>query len=495
MNRTGHVVLGVVIFACIVALVLGLYFGLRKSEDVKSNKVFLDSFSASLDVDTVERSELGTEKTYLKVEWNSDTMNMRIQETEVFASEYDFDYDLVFIMVNDKATVSISHMNTSIAFCLEETSLSRWLSVFDHIVKAKDWISGSQSDKCRGDIWSTNLEDGTIDICTYDNQLEYVAYKERNAMVTSWSRSDKQSINIASDVQNGPCHKVRVVNCSNIHDAPAVKRDSGVAPATCLFVHGAGENVPGNSVLQDQSSYWGNVKSFTSKCVSHKFLIYNSRFNGWDVDHIHQHFCDVAAPNGIISNTVIFSHSMGNMVIAAALHRNKCSFDEKTSRWFSVQGPWTGSAVADKLSSICRNPTFIERLIRRVLRGQGYCKPTENIENGVYTTLKTDYVSDTGVQHNDLINIGKRYVSGVMCGDSSWGLGQDKLESAALWLMQAYSNLGDPNDGMVAFDSCKLKDEVFEARSSHSYYKDKFNHADGTCRHGGCPCRWYHNMH
>ncbi|XP_060083058.1 uncharacterized protein LOC132562337 [Ylistrum balloti] len=495
MNRWAVFTCAAILSVCLLGAVVGILYGLKPFLESKpSHNIFNDPFTASFDVDTIEREELGTEKTYLKVEWHPASRKMNFQHTEVFSSNYDFDYDLSLIMADSKATVGISHKNMSLGFCIDDMSLSRWYVVFQQMVSEDKWFRGDLSTDCHGDIWSTKHKNDVIEICVKDNQLKYIKYQERRATINSWTKANKQIIRIKADVLNGPCRNVTPITC-NVENHPKVKRDSKTSPTKCLFVHGAGNFVDRNDVKSYMEDYWGDIKKHTLDCASHQFLVYNSRDNGWDEDQIHQHFCNVAATNGIISNTVLFSHSMGNMVIAAALHRKKCAFNQSTSRWFSVQGPWKGSAAANTLVDICRNPTSSQKLIRRLLRNQGYCKPTEDIEYNVYTTLKTNYVSDTGIRHDDLINIGRRYVSGVMCGTSSWGLGQDKQESTALKMMQYYSELGKPNDGMVAFDSCKLKDEVFEARSSNPYYKDKVNHADGTCRHGGCPCRWYHNMH
>ncbi|XP_021339457.1 uncharacterized protein LOC110440621 [Mizuhopecten yessoensis] len=495
MNRFSFFALCVLLAVCLLGAIVVILYYHSLSRDVKSVNVFNISFSASFNIDTIEHDNLGTEKTYLKIEWNPTTRKMNFQQNEVFSSNYDFDYELFFIMTDDKATIGLSHMNSSLAFCIEDISLLKWLDVFQHIVTVDNWRSDAKSSRCRGDIWFTKHNGDIIEICTYDNHLDYVKYQNDRAMLAKWTTTDERNIRIRSDVLNGPCGNVTYFKCNNLHNVPKVKRDSGISPTTCLFVHGAGENANGNDVKPDLTHYWGDIKSQTSDCASHKFLVYNSRDNGWDEDQIHQHFCNVAATNGIITDTVIFSHSMGNLVIAAALHRQKCTFNQVTSRWYSVQGPWTGSVVANTLSKICRNPTLHQILIRRILRAQGYCKPTEDREFDVYTTLKTDYISPTGIRYHHLIQIGKKFVSGVMCGTSNWGLAKHYTESFALKMMQFYSNLEKPNDGMVALESCKLKDDQFEARSSERYYKDKFNHADGTCRNGGCPCKWYHYMH
>ncbi|XP_021339428.1 uncharacterized protein LOC110440601 [Mizuhopecten yessoensis] len=495
MNQYHFFALCVLAAVCLLGIV-GILFAKTSADDKQPSDVFDVSLSASLDIETTERNNFGSKKTSLKIEWNPAARKMNFHHTDVFSSDDDSLYELFFIKVEDKATVGISYVNSSVAFCIEDVTLPKWVDVLQHILTVDSWSRGKQSDGCRGDIWYTTYKQDIIEICTNDNQLEYVMHQKRRASVTSWTRTGNQNIHIRSDVLNGPCRDLRQKNYSKEYHIPVkTKRDSGMSPTTCLFVHGAGNNASGNDVLPDFSEYWGDVRNYTSNCASHKFLVYNSRDNGWDEDQIHQHFCDVAATNGTITNTVIFSHSMGNLVVGAALHRQRCTFNQATSHWFSVQGTWTGTVEANTLSNICRHPTWLQSPIRALLRAYGYCKPTENTESDVYTTLNTDYASPTGIGFDNLTDVGRRYVTGVMCGNSSIGLTTDYTESVGMFLLQYYSNLAVPNDGMVTLDSCKLKDEQFKFRSSNPYYIGYINHADGTCRNGGDPCSWYHHMH
>ncbi|XP_069105131.1 uncharacterized protein [Argopecten irradians] len=490
------IVVGVVVAILVIVLCVVL---IPRNEDSVStssdNNVFRESFSAFLDINTIEYKDLGSKKGHLKVEWSSETSRLNFQQTDVISPNFDLSFQQTFTVAYDKATIGVSDSNSSINSCLSELPLSQWYGVFNHIVTKDTWINPSKSDGCPGDAWFTELNDDTIEICTSSNKLQYVTFQDTRATVSSWTNTFKRDITIAANTTNGPCQTVTIrSSCENNFDPPKVTRDAGTSPKMCLFVHGAGETPSVNTVRQDLASYWGKIKSYTFNCVSHKFLHYDSKTNGWDSDTIHRLFCDAAAVNGTIRNTVLFSHSMGNLVIAAALHSNKCTFDQRTSRWFSSQGPWKGSAAANKVSDICTNPTFPQRIIRKVLRWNGYCKSNANVEQKAYTTLKTNYISSTGVRFNDLQAKGRSYVSGVMCGTSSWG---EKVgESLGLWFIQHYTNIDGPNDGMVSFDSCKLKTDVnFQDRMSSAYYKDKFNHADGTCRNGGCPCQWYKYMH
>ncbi|XP_069119273.1 uncharacterized protein [Argopecten irradians] len=499
MNRiiVGCVI--VTIVACILALVLGLYFGLKT--DTGPEQIFRSPFSISLETATVAKQNLGTKKVYLEVEWNPDSSHLNFKQTDVISPSFGLDFQQEFIVADDRATVGVFNVNnfSSLNQCLETITVSQWYGVFYVIVREDHWLAGSESDDCPGEVWSTELNHDTIDICTSDDKIRYVSYQNSHATVSSWTKTFKNGISIAETHEmNGPCSKVAIIDLDYSKDDEPPKPAS--SRVTCVFVHGTGQTPSVNTVLQDLPGYWGKVKSYTYNCMSHKFVHYNSKSYGWDEDSVQQFLCDAAAVNGTIRNTVLFSHSMGGLVIAAALHRKKCFFDPTTSRWFSSQTPWKGSVATNTASRICRNDILPNNPVRGILRWNGYCKPKESALYEVYRTLLTDYVSPTGVRFTDMLTIGRRYISGLLCGTSSIGEGHLQLhavfDSFALSGLQFFGNLKDPNDGMVSFDSCKLRTDVqFEVHSSSRYYKGKINHAEGTCRHGGSPCKWFEFMH
>ncbi|XP_069117591.1 uncharacterized protein [Argopecten irradians] len=457
--------------------------------------LFSIPISVSFDIKANEADENGPGKTYLKIEWNPITARTNFHQRDVLSA--DSRMESFVIKVDDTEAVGLSFMNTTQTFCTEDDSLPEWVGILRHVMLANQWRQDTEAHECQGITWNTNHNGNPIQICIYDDQLDYVTHLNSRAEVTTWTKTDKQNIRIMSDVMNGPCQNVSRVNNITPSKVRKVKRDSGVPEITCVFVHGSGqENSSDNMIVHsNMMGYWGNIRNYTSKCSSHKFLQLNSIDHGWDADSLHQLFCRVAAPNGTISDTIIFTHSMGNLLVAAALYRNYCTFNTTSSRWFSVQGPWTGTVVADLISNICTSPSLIQQPARILFRMLGwYCKSSEESEFESYKTLKTNYISPTGISYDNLTEVGQNYVSGVMCGTSFYGQGRSYQESLAFSFIEYFSYLEHPNDGMVSFTSCKLTNVPFGNRSVNAYYKGPFNHADGTCKNGGDSCMWYHNM-
>jgi len=55
----------------------------------------------------------------------------------------------------------------------------------------------------------------------------------------------------------------------------------------------------------------------------------------------------------VIRNTAVFTHSMGNLILAAAIHNKHCSLDAATSKWYSLAAPWFGSSSAFLMKEQC----------------------------------------------------------------------------------------------------------------------------------------------
>lgn len=73
-------------------------------------------------------------------------------------------------------------------------------------------------------------------------------------------------------------------------------------------------------------------------------------------------------------NKLIFAHSMGNLILAAAIKNKHCELGEK-ALWYNIQGPNKGSEVADVLLNACTEeglylPTF-DRFVELALAYAG----------------------------------------------------------------------------------------------------------------------------
>ena len=75
----------------------------------------------------------------------------------------------------------------------------------------------------------------------------------------------------------------------------------------------------------------------------------------------------VQAGGGTITNTIIFTHSMGSLIAAAALHSNTCSFGAGT-KWFQVEGPLAGAKAADVATNMCNKGA-----VKWLAKALGFC--------------------------------------------------------------------------------------------------------------------------
>jgi len=280
----------------------------------------------------------------------------------------------------------------------------------------------------------------------------------------------------------------------------------------------------------DTDGYWGGarIEKFTPFCTSRLFVHEDTATRGWDDAQLQRSYCEAASgvDNGplVIRNAVIFSHSMGNLVLGGALHDKTCTLDS-SSHWYSLSAPWGGSKAAAWIQNICRttllrgsksfyhdnNESSIhEAIINRPLGANAltksnsfsvlrwlatelhYCDETRpGHVNRAYASLVPSY---PGLEKPR--NAALAHVSGAICGSSPGGL-SDKYSLAMLALSEAV-NYGEDNDGMVDVTSCMLPTMTYDRQFTSRYYLAAINHPDSTCRDGDglfekesrSPCTW-----
>ncbi|OWF37098.1 uncharacterized protein LOC110440616 [Mizuhopecten yessoensis] len=398
-------------------------------------------------------------------------------------------------------------------FCQNDTESVEWLTVFQIILQkqAKSYTGSRGNDQsCTGNELYTRIAGQTIFFCIQDSRLVYIDHAGTRATVTEWNARPFNVIKLPQQLEK--CNAV-YPNISLLEDAMSLA-DSFTTKSGksllkrkpkkhCLFVHGAGEH-PETDRYMDMPEllhYWGHIERYTPQCLTRRFMWYNSINRGWDDTESHKMFCEFAIGNSSrpISHSMVFTHSMGNLVVAAAFHRRFCKFDHSTSEWYSIQAPWRGSKVSKELYSLCSKKNLETKITYIVLKELHYCDVNKSRPAQAYMSMNTSYVSPTGVSYKDLIRTARRYISGAVCGNSAFGMGLSLSMSARLHLVSAYTHLPLPNDGLVAFDSCNITGS-FENKPTANYYSGHFNHAEGTCRFGErrCfttsnqhPCQWY----
>lgn len=365
------------------------------------------------------------------------------------------------------------------------------------------------------DLWSSSQSsEMVIYYCLRNGQLSSITQGGIQAKVVSWKSPATELIRKPKSLSCSPKPNVM----SNVARKPFTARKSidrsKLKKKKCLFIHGAGEKPKKPEILHNTfPDYWGEIHKYTPRCTSRTFLHFDTVTRGWDDLETLKFVCNaVLEKNGkkMISNYIIVTHSMGNLILAAAFYKQFCFLDIRNSEWYSVQAPWKGSHIANGLVRLCKHKIAIGILskIGKVVNFNvdHYC------DNGYpsvgYLSLETDYKSKTGMNFNHLIEIGKQFTNGALCGTNAYGVGVDKVESVGLLVISKFFNLERPNDGLVSYESCDIYGDMYDTYLS-SFYTGHINHSEGRCKHGKKhidwsigdvsnpdrkPCSWYEHL-
>lgn len=251
----------------------------------------------------------------------------------------------------------------------------------------------------------------------------------------------------------------------------------------------------------DDDAYWGgaDIEKWTPFCTSRTFIHEDTTNNGWDSVHLQERYCKVAVgedtDSTVIEDAIVISHSMGNLVFAAAVKKGLCSLGE-SSRWYAASAPWNGSKAATWVEGLCADIPGASTALKWLARKLNYCDPnTPQHATRAYITMQAGY---QGL--SDLVDVAVKHVAGAMCGTSGYGItSKYSVSLEALSVAVAY---GEDNDGMVAISSCMLPGKHYGGKPSEVFYKASINHADGTCQSGNGdfgidsrqPATWYASM-
>jgi len=269
----------------------------------------------------------------------------------------------------------------------------------------------------------------------------------------------------------------------------------------CVFLHGSGQKefLPPTRTFTD---YWGDVHKYTVQCASTVFVHADTINNAFDAPKLMQTYADltvagplalkhpmnvalsIAGPR-IITNKIVFTHSLGNLVLAAAIKNGLVMFDDLSSTWYDIAGPATGSPAADFVAlEICNNGGEDAAELRWLGNAFGLCNG-KNV-SAAYHSLRSAYPGLIGIPE-----IIRKYRDGCFCGTSAWGI--FSKYSIPLKLVESIVEYNQTNDGLVTFASCADNSTGFSSNYLANYCMGKYNHADLTCRNGGDPCLWYAN--
>lgn len=269
----------------------------------------------------------------------------------------------------------------------------------------------------------------------------------------------------------------------------------------CLFIHGMGVDEEEPDVVDSFSYYWGNLTDHAPCCSSFKYTVLNTVDNGWTNGTLQQQVCDRAvsvskrSSKTVIADTILITHSMGNLMLAGAIATGKCQLDS-SSTWVGMAGPMQGSQASDFVQQTCAGETNF--LLEKVANVTGRCPPTVALQslpaqNGNYSSdeLNQAYIS---AQEAYTAN-----VSALMCSDGYSGL--PSKYQAQFWVLgNVVPYESDKNDGMVEFASCAagIPESKFGDTWKSKFYKTKLNHYDSEFLYGDAlldekkmPIKWF----
>jgi len=148
------------------------------------------------------------------------------------------------------------------------------------------------------------------------------------------------------------------------------------ASKTCIFLHGAGKllDLPPTTTYHE---YWGNLDQITTQCTAHWFNHHDTTHRRFDDPILTSGYCTVAAlgvgsQGTVIKDTIIFTHSMANLILATAFKLGVCSLDPSSS-WYALSPPLYGSKAATKIQQVCSNPTGVNLLVTLFALDQNFC--------------------------------------------------------------------------------------------------------------------------
>jgi hypothetical protein len=269
------------------------------------------------------------------------------------------------------------------------------------------------------------------------------------------------------------------------------------AKPTCYFLHGADvwETEPPTTTYPD---YWGNIETFTPQCGAHIFIREETTFRGWDNPELQQSYCDLIslgqANRSSISNVLVFTHSMANLILAGAINNSYCDLDLETSRWYAIQGPIIGTEAAADLDRLCAQEDL---RIRELLIAFRYCDATTLEPTGTYRSMVPGY---PGLDALPAVMSSRVFAN--MCGISAAGL--LTVYSVPFVILNDLFKFGEPSDAFVPWSSCIAASDTqdYGLLFTSAFYSPEVNHLDGTCRNGNGfwgvdrqPCSWYGDWH
>eukprot|EP00644_Phytophthora_capsici_P013239 jgi/Phyca11/101653/e_gw1.5.594.1 len=272
-------------------------------------------------------------------------------------------------------------------------------------------------------------------------------------------------------------------------------------PRPCIFIHGQGLEPEMKENQDSFSKYWGNLTDHAPCCSSMKFARLDTVNNAWTDEIFQQKVCDRvlavsdSSSKSRIADTIVVSHSMGNLMFAGALANGLCELDS-SSTWVGLAGPMKGSMASDFIQETCAGKNSV--ILEKYGEITGKCPPMDSIKSLAYQGESYSN-KKLNAAYKAAQKVYKENVYALMCGDSYSGL--LSTYQAKFWLLGSLiPHKSDLNDGMVEFQSCSVgfPEEKFGDSYLDRFYRNKLNHfdmqflsGDSALNEAKMPLRWF----
>ncbi|RLN48384.1 hypothetical protein BBJ28_00006835 [Nothophytophthora sp. Chile5] len=275
----------------------------------------------------------------------------------------------------------------------------------------------------------------------------------------------------------------------------------------CVFVAGLGQSTDSGLSSTDDKPYFGDeILDNAPCCSSIQYIELATNDYAWYDTIIVQRMTDLIfevstssdATTGVIADTIIFTHSSANNMLAYAIATGLCSLDATTT-WLGASAPMIGSMASDFIQEACDGT--LTGVVSSLLELLDECPATTGRVALSYQT--GDYASSeliaayTTAQPAYAANI-----DAVMCSSSYTGL-SSSYEAVYILAGEMVGHKSSENDGLVEYDSCAygLDTSTFSSSYSSTNYLTKLNHQDCTFRNGDGlfsdakkPLKWLKNL-
>lgn len=309
------------------------------------------------------------------------------------------------------------------------------------------------------------------------------------------------------------------LNLNSMHQLmkQRVKNPQSKKPV-CLFLHGVGEyrdkgsskgtlkrgmDANGRTWAQwasgathgktiwsaSQLDYWGKLTHAILDICDAKFYFTNAKTRAWSDESLQNEYCQTIEQ---VKPDFTFTHSMGNVIVAAALKKGKCQ-GVKNTKWVNLQGPLRGTISVECLIRLCRGDKNVNwcdqgklshsewaKFKLALTSAGGFCRYKSSIDMVGELYPAEASLTRENVEKEGLADIAAANSYASLCGIHTNANGKT-LPHQVLGIGAKVVGYNEPNDGMVPLSSCRLPGKVYNGDKNILVKED---HLDGTGHSG-----------